>query len=761
MPVVLSDGSFYGTLCAVDPEPRELTLQQADLLVVLARLVATQLERDRAEGELRLRDRAIAASNSGVIITDATLPDNPIAYLNPGFERLTGYPAGEVLGRNCRFMQGEDRDQPGVAALRAAVSAGRECRVELRNYRKDGAPFSCEVSIAPVRDAGGRVTAWVGVQTDVTERKELERRLAEDRFRALVRNSSDVVAIVGADGAIAYASPAVERVLGYRPDEVEGKGALDPELVHPGDLARVGGLFADLLASPGATAMGEVRARHKDGTWRHLEAVGTNLLGDPALGGVVMNYRDITERKEYEEQLRHRALHDPLTGLPNRALFADRLDHALARTARRGEAVAVLYLDLDRYKLVNDSLGHAAGDELLARVGERLGRCLWPGDTAARLGGDEFAVLLEDVRGEAEAEAVAGRILERLAPVFGVAGREVAITASIGVALSGPGREGPEELVRAADAAMYRAKSTGKARFAVYDPGMGTEALERLELEVDLRRALERGELRLRYQPVVELATGRVTGAEALLRWEHPDKGAVPPSRFIPIAEETGLILPIERWVLGEACRQGAAWRARYGDGACPTVGMNLSGRHLQHPDLVGEVARALGEAGLEPRGLTLEITESVAMEDGEATVAALRELRGLGVRLAIDDFGTGYSSLAYLHRFPVDVLKIDRSFVDGLRRESEDTAIVRAVVGLAAALRLRVVAEGVETTEQMERLRALGCELGQGYLFAKPLPAEEVEGLLAGARNASLTGGAGARDDLPITHARGSGAGL
>ena len=435
-------------------------------------------------------------------------------------------------------------------------------------------------------------------------------------------------------------------------------------------------------------------------------------------------------RREAEARLVYQAYHDPLTGLPNRALLLDRLGQALARAGRRGEPVALLFLDLDRFKRVNDGLGHAAGDRLLVAVGERLRACARAGDTVARLGGDEFTLLLEGLTDAAEAEAVAAAVAAALEAPVVLDGQPVAVTASIGVALAGPGGAEPAGLLRDADVAMYRAKARGKARVEVFDAAMAAGARERVAFEADLRQAVERGELRLAYQPIVELATGRVVGAEALARWAHPARGVVLPDAFVPLAEETGLIVPLGRWVLAEACRQGRAWQDRFP--TPPTVSVNLSPRQFQQPGLVEEVAAALRSTGLAPDRLQLEITEGAVMADADGAVATLRQLRGLGVRLAIDDFGTGYSSLGYLQRFPIDLLKVDRRFVAGLGRDAGDTAIVEAVVGLAHALRLRVVAEGVETVEQAGRLRELGCELGQGYHFGRPAAAEAMAALMA-----------------------------
>jgi len=426
-------------------------------------------------------------------------------------------------------------------------------------------------------------------------------------------------------------------------------------------------------------------------------------------------------------ELLRMAYHDTLTGLPNRALLLDRLDQALARHHADGRPVALLLLDLDNFKVINDSLGHQAGDALLVEVSRALRSLLGPADTVARLGGDEFVVLLPDVDGPQHAAEVADRIAQRLRWPFTVANREVVVSTSIGVALSEPGNTQPDRLLRGADLALYTAKDSGRACHALFDPRMETSAIERLELESALRFALQRDEFQLYYQPIMHLQSGALMGWEALLRWQHPQRGPISPAVFIPVAEETGLIVPIGRWVLETACQQARTWLDRSG-GHALTMSVNVSARQFQDPTLIDDIARAVETTRIPPHCLKLEITESAVMRDGEAAVRTLQQLKQLGIQLAIDDFGTGYSSLAYLKRFPVDTLKIDRSFVDGLGREGHDTAIVRSIVALATTLELSVTAEGVETPNQQAALRGLGCDFGQGYLFGRPAPQDKVE---------------------------------
>jgi diguanylate cyclase (GGDEF)-like protein len=452
------------------------------------------------------------------------------------------------------------------------------------------------------------------------------------------------------------------------------------------------------------------------------------------------------------DQLARQAFHDPLTSLPNRALFMDRLAHALARTEGRSERVAVLFLDLDRFKVINDSLGHGVGDQLLIEVSRRLRACLRPEHTLARLGGDEFGMLLEDVQDVSTATSMAERIAAQFQTPFSYEGREVFITVSVGIEFGRSGQAGPEEILRYADLAMYQAKTNGKARYEVFDRSTNDQALQRLDLELDLRGAVTRQEFTVHYQPVVMVESGRVAEVEALVRWQHPERGLLSPDRFIGLAEETGLIVPIGQWVLAEACHRARAWQREFPGQPPLVMSVNLSARQLQQPNLVEEIAAALRESGLDPASLKLEITESVVMQDAPSTLAKLHALKDLGIQLAIDDFGTGYSSLGYLKRFPVDTLKIDRSFVKAIGDDAEDMVIVRAVVEVARSLRLSVTAEGIETAEQLARLRALGCERGQGYYFARPLAADPLRALFAIARRERRY--AGGADGLVIVPA-------
>jgi diguanylate cyclase (GGDEF)-like protein/PAS domain S-box-containing protein len=553
---------------------------------------------------------------------------------------------------------------------------------------------------------------------------------SEARFRSLAQNSSDVITIVGADGLVTYQSESMLRVFGYQPEDIVGHDL--PSRLHP---EHSGALLAVLQSAPPAgetAALVTTKLRHRDGRWRDVEIAVTNLYEDPGVRGLVLNTRDVTERVALEAELRTRAWHDPLTGLANRALFTDRVDHALALQARDGRPLAVAFLDLDDFKSVNDTLGHTAGDLLLRGIGERLEQSVRPGDTVARFGGDEFALLFEGADART-AERIAERIIAGLLQPFRIFDEEVHARASIGVALS-EGHEKSEELLSGADTAMYVAKARGKGRFEFFEPRMRAVAVERSGLRTDLEWALQREELVIHYQPVVDITTGVVRGFEALLRWRHPKRGLLGPGEFIDLAEETGLIVAIGGWVLRRACDQAVQWRRRTGRDL--TMAVNVSARQLQDAGLVGEIGTALQDAGLDPAALVLEITESATVADTEGVIARLEELKALGVGLAIDDFGTGYSSLSYLRRFPVDQLKIDRSFVAGVAVNGDDRAIAGSVIGLAHALGIHVVAEGVETVGQLEWLSELRCDLAQGFNWLRPAPPGEIDrwpGLLAG----------------------------
>ena len=564
------------------------------------------------------------------------------------------------------------------------------------------------------------------------ERHVAQLQESEERFRSAFDYAAIGMALVSPEGKWLQVNRSLCEMVGYSEPELL---VMDWETItHPEDSVAVRAQIEQLVGGHLPTYQTEKRYIHKNGgeVWIFLSI---SLTRDPETKStrLIFQTQDITDRKRAERQLLHDAFHDTLTGLPNRALFVDRLKQALARTRRLGpHQFAVLFLDLDRFKVINDSLGHIVGDQLLVGIARRLEACLRPGDTVARLGGDEFTILLEDVTDIGEAIVVAERVEKEISSPFNLRGHEVFTTVSVGIAPSTIGYDSPDEILRDADTAMYRAKSLGKARHEVFDKTMHARAVSLLQLENDLRRAVERQEFLLFYQPIVSLQTGQVCGVEALIRWQHPEHGMIMPSAFIPVAEETGLILQMGQWGLREACRQMCEWRGQLTGVEALQVSVNLSSKQFSQLDLIEQITRALSDTGLEPAGLRLEITESVVMENIESATDMLRQLRDLGVEASIDDFGTGYSSLSYLHRFPTSTLKIDRSFVSGMSNQSENLEIIRSILMLARNLGMTVVAEGVETEEQVVQLRELGCQHAQGYFFSRPVRAEDAAGFLS-----------------------------
>jgi diguanylate cyclase (GGDEF)-like protein/PAS domain S-box-containing protein len=561
--------------------------------------------------------------------------------------------------------------------------------------------------------------------------EDIHRQESEARFSTLVQNASDLITVLAQDNTILYQSPSIERVLGYTAGQVIGSSF--ETLLHDDEQGRLLRRLNDGAAAAGRPEVIECLLRHQDGSLRHFEILHTNLLADAAVGGIVLNGRDVSERKAFEEQLTHQAFHDPVTSLANRALFNERVRHAVARTLREGGSMAVLFVDLDDFKTVNDSLGHAVGDIVLQEVAKRISGSIRAADTAARFGGDEFAILLEEVEDARIAAETAERILDELARPLEVENADIVVRASVGISVSDPEtHNGADEMIRNADAAMYIAKADGKGGYRLFESTMHERVVARLELRAALQQALVRDEFQLYFQPLVRLADGVVTGFEALLRWVHPERGMIAPDQFIPFAEESGLIVPIGQWVLQEGCRQAVIFRAATEGEVKPKVGINLSVKQLFHADIIEHVAEALAESGLPPEALTLEITESVMMNDISLAVERLNQLRALGVRLAMDDFGTGYSSLSYLSRFPLDILKMDRSLL-AAGASPTTSGLASVVVGLGETFALEVVAEGIEYPEQSETLRALGCETGQGFYFARPMGAESLLEYLQG----------------------------
>jgi len=700
---------------------------------------------------VRVLRKAVRTMQLGVVVTGV---DGRIIFANSAAARAHGYAVAELLGREFAFLAAPGVRDPLTPAEGVLI---RRWSRESLHRRSDGALFPVLLLSDIVTDAYGGPIGIVTTVEDISERKEADaalRRareeletkvaertrellaanealtLSEARYRLLFERNLAAVYRTDLDGRILEANESFARMLGYESrQDVVGLDVFALSDDRAGHEA-----FFRKLGRSHALSDVELRLVRRDGgTVWILE--NATLVSEPDAGqaAVLRTCVDITQRKKAEEQLLHDALHDGLTGLANRALFLDRLRQAASRARRQGTSFAVLFIDVDRFKLVNDSLGHAAGDRLLVEIAKRLRACVRDTDTFARFGGDEFTLLLEDIDGVSEATRTAGRLQQALERPFSVDGQDLFTSASVGIALGEGSTHAPEDLVRDADTAMYRAKALGKSRFEVFDPAMRARAITLLETETDLRHALDRGELVVHYQPIVSLADGTLLGFEALVRWRHPRKGLLLPLEFIPLAEETGLISALGRWVVDEACAALQRWRARFPVSAPLVMSVNISSRQFSTPGLVDDVAAIIRKHGLPPGALTLEITESLLLEHGDAAAGILERLRALGIGLALDDFGTGYSSLSYLHLLPLSNLKIDRSFVERIDTDPKTAQIVYAIVDLARALQLDVIAEGVESTGQLARLVDAHCARGQGFHFSAAVDEAEIAGLLAG----------------------------
>ncbi|MDD3325881.1 MAG: EAL domain-containing protein [Zoogloea sp.] len=690
---------------------------------------------DRRNTEAELRDREqhmrtlLSAMGEGVILRDAT---GQVQSYNAAAAELLGLKPEEMSswqaddGRLRYFDENGDlypaRNFPSMRAL----LSGKPNTGTLGVERPDGSRRWLWINAKPFfDDESGELRGVVSTLADITLNREHEeqRRLALTVFR----NSVEAIVVTDAEERILSVNQAFTEVTGYAAEDVIGQ---TPRLLGSGIHGRefYEAMWHDLRIL--GAWKGEIQDRRKDGSLYPASlSISTVRDSNSRITHYVAVFSDITERKASEARIAYLAQHDALTGLPNRALLQDRLDQALAQATRQGKRIALMFLDLDRFKTINDSLGHVTGDKLLQRVAERLRQCVRETDTVSRQGGDEFIIVLTGIDSPDEAGRVAAKILDQLDPAFDVDGQQLRTSFSIGIALFPEDGASPESLMKNADTAMYHAKESGRNTYRFFDERMNVNTLERLQLENGLRQALDRGELQLAYQAQVDLASGRIIGVEALLRWASATLGQVPPSRFIPLAEECGLIIPIGDWVLREACRQARRWQDA---GLAPVpVGVNLSALQFRRSDIVAGVAAALAESGLDGRWLELELTESLLMESGPEVIVTLGKLKALGVRLSIDDFGTGYSSLAYLKRFPVDRLKIDQSFVRDLADDPDDAVIIRAIIQLGHNLRLEVIAEGTETVEQMDFLRREGCTAAQGYLFSRPVPPEAIPALL------------------------------
>ena len=722
------DGSWRwvesaGTYLLDDPHVKGVVVQTRDIT-----------ERKRTEEALREAEERFRRSFDDAAIGMALVgKDGRFLRTNRSLCNMLGYREVELLGKTFQdITHPDDLDADLDQVRRMLVGEIRTYQMEKRYFHREGHVVWALLSVSLVHDEEGEPLYFVSQIQDISERKRAEQKIraAEQRYRTLVEQIPAVTYIDPVDDpeTSLYTSPQIEQMLGYTPQEWQNE-KLWPKRLHPEDRERI--LAADKRFEAGGREpfREEYRLLAKDDSvvWVHEEAVLVrDEAGEPLYWQGV--FYDLTERKALEERLHYQAFHDSLTDLPNRQLFMDRLGQALRRSKRWHKRVAVLFMDLDGFKLVNDSLGHEAGDALLTLVAQRLRRCLRPEDTLARFGGDEFVMLIEALDDPAQAVRVAERIMEELRRPVIMEGRDLYVIASIGISLGGARTHDADGLLREADTAMYRAKDTGWD-FRVFNPAMYERAFSRLEVENDLRRAIEREEFVLHYQSMVDLQTGELWGMEALVRWEHPERGLLEPSEFVPLAEESGLVIPMGEQVLRESCFRAKEWQEENPRIPPLVMSVNLSASQLSRLDLADTVERVLGETGLEGSCLILDVTESVYVKVLAGNTAMFDRLRGLGVRFSIDDFGTGYSSLSYLKRLPADVIKIDQSFVKGLGKDVEDTAVVRMIIELAHTLSLEVIAEGVETEEQATLLKEMGCDFAQGYHFSKPLPPEATSG--------------------------------
>lgn len=738
---------------------------------LFAGIVRDISERHQFHQTLALFRRAMDSAHNGIAIADVDAEGERISYANAAFAQITGIPAVDLLGRSLTLLACEGEDGQTCTAMVSQMRAGGSMRRTLQCRRPDGSLFWNDVALSPIFNERGEISQCIAVLADATALKESEQALRRSRdalerqVEARTENLTEVVrqlrreieertrvesALRLSEQRLANAQRIArlghwewEIATGrlYWSAEVYNLLGLGPEFTTP-DYER----FLEMIPGDDRQRLQEAIARclehglpyeidHRitcpDGSERILHEDGELVYdneGKPLL--LRGTAQDVTERHDYQNRLRHLANFDPVTGLPNRTLFKDRLQHALANATRNQRLVALLFLDMDQFKNVNDSLGHMMGDELLRQTAERLLGCVREGDTVARFGGDEFIILLENIEHSEQASLSAERVVQAMRRPFRLGEHEHFCNVSIGISLYPEDDEHPEDLVRHADSAMYLAKAQGGAGYRFYTPDMNTRAMERLLLQNQLHQALELDQFEVHFQPQMDLRSGRICGVEALVRWQHPERGLVPPAEFIPMAEDTGLIEPLGEWVLRTAAREVRDWQER----GLPALNLsvNLSPRQFRHPDLPGMVERVLAESGLEAERLELEITERLIIVDLEHTVDTLSRITRLGVRVSIDDFGTGHSSLAYLRRLPVHALKIDREFVDGIGRDSDDAAIAEAVIALGRTLRLQVIAEGVETREQASFLREHGCDTVQGFFIARPMPAGELTGWLS-----------------------------
>jgi diguanylate cyclase (GGDEF)-like protein/PAS domain S-box-containing protein len=680
------------------------------------------------------RFRQIAENVREVFFVMSAKTDE-ILYISPAYEEVWGRSRQSLYEDPQSWLSAihiEDSFK-AIATIETQFRTGDEFEEEYRIVRPDNTIRWVWVRAFPIRDVMGKVARFVGIAEDITNRKqaELDVKKSEEQFRLTFEMAPIGMAITSLDGKFERVNQALCEAMGYSQAELLERNFKD--ISHPEDWELHSSLSQKL--AQGKESDFQIEKRHIAKSGRIVDTLlKAAIVRDPDGKPIHFNNQivDITERKQMERQLLHDALHDALTGLPNRALFINRLEQQLKKAkTQENYLFAVLFLDLDRFKVVNDSAGHFIGDKLLIEIARRLEKCIGPTDTVARFGGDEFTILVENIHTLEEATVVAESIYQTLTLPFNLGGYELFTTASIGIALSSQGYEKPEDILRDADLTMYSAKDRGKARYEIFDCGLRDRALQRLQLETDLRKAIEREEFEVYYQPITSLEKGTLAGFEALARWRHPTKGSISPAEFIPIAEETGAIVPLGAWLLRESCSQLRSWQLKYPHNPPLKISVNISGKQLREPRLIEEIDLILSETELSGKYLKLEITESILIENAETVIDIFSNLKTRQIQLSIDDFGTGYSSLSYLHRFPVDTIKIDRSFIKQMQDDRENIAIVKTIITLGHMLNMDIIAEGIETTAQLAQLKLLGCEYGQGYFFSQPLNSKQADALI------------------------------
>ncbi len=715
-------GAFRQQMSGISSGARSSGVRGKDEIGQLGRAFDEMMRaQETSTSRARLLTQAVEQSGASVIITDR---NGVIEYVNTAFTTITGYSREEAIGRNPGMLSANQTDSGVYADLWDMLKAGKTWRGELLNRRKNGEPYWDSVIITPVLGEQGDITNFVAVQEDVTERKKVEQTLLLNAH--ILSSVNEGIAVTDVQQKFCFVNPAFSAISGYSAEEVIGKS---PKLLSSGLMEKT--FYGQMWSAIGEDGrwQGEIIDRRKNGE-SFPEWLSISVLKDEhgEITHYVSVFSDISERKAAERRITHMAQHDFLTGLPNRMLLLDRMEQSLSLARRDRRKVAVMFLDLDRFKHINDMLGHVIGDKLLQELSGRLARAVRTGDTVSRLGGDEFVVMLPDIARAEEISGIAEKVLENVAGKCIIDGHEVEVTTSIGIAIFPDDGNDGYEMLQHADAAMYHAKQNGRNNYHFFTSDMNRRALERLLIERKLRRALERDEFALYYQPQIDLKSRRMVCVEALLRWNDAESGEmIPPARFIPITEENGMITSIGEWVLREACRHISA-RRNMGLPDIP-VAVNLSMVQFRQKDLAKSVRSILDAHGVSPTLLELEITETAVMQDAETAISVLKDLKDMGVRLAMDDFGTGYSSLSYLRRLPIDRLKIDQSFVRDIAQDPDDAAIVSTIISMARSLKLNVLAEGVETDEQLSFLNRHGCDEGQGYYFSVPLPHDEFAG--------------------------------